>query len=288
MTQAPPSHTALVLSAQSATVEAFESLYRQHVARSTVCACACCATPSAAEELTQEVFVRAWEKLASFRGASAFATWLYRLGGERGARSPACSGTVGPTIRRRRRFRARASGAARRSGRRHRPRAGRRRPATGRATRIPALSSGGAIATPSSPSSSVSPKARRRPTFTMRENSCERTSDDDLRRHPASARELSSTTTSRPRIARRVTSHLGTCLSCQPGSERTTRPRRGGPASRSCRSSPSAISGLASRDDSKQRSRPIESGRPHHPLVARGSRFDRRGFRHRPDRSASR
>jgi RNA polymerase sigma-70 factor (ECF subfamily) len=33
----------------------------------------------AAEELTQDVFVRAWEKLTLFRGESAFSTWLHRL-----------------------------------------------------------------------------------------------------------------------------------------------------------------------------------------------------------------
>jgi RNA polymerase sigma-70 factor, ECF subfamily len=32
-----------------------------------------------AEELTQDVFVRAWERLASYRGESAFSTWLHRL-----------------------------------------------------------------------------------------------------------------------------------------------------------------------------------------------------------------
>jgi RNA polymerase sigma-70 factor (ECF subfamily) len=32
-----------------------------------------------ADELTQDVFVRAWEKLSLFRGESAFGTWLYRL-----------------------------------------------------------------------------------------------------------------------------------------------------------------------------------------------------------------
>lgn len=32
-----------------------------------------------AEELMQDVFVRAWERLGSFRGESRFATWLHRL-----------------------------------------------------------------------------------------------------------------------------------------------------------------------------------------------------------------
>ena len=32
-----------------------------------------------AEERTQDVFVRAWDKLRSFRGESAFSTWLHRL-----------------------------------------------------------------------------------------------------------------------------------------------------------------------------------------------------------------
>jgi RNA polymerase sigma-70 factor (ECF subfamily) len=31
------------------------------------------------EELTQDVFVRAWEKLGTFRNEAAFGTWLHRL-----------------------------------------------------------------------------------------------------------------------------------------------------------------------------------------------------------------
>ena len=31
------------------------------------------------DELTQDIFVRVWQKLGSFRGDSAFATWLHRL-----------------------------------------------------------------------------------------------------------------------------------------------------------------------------------------------------------------
>ena len=35
-----------------------------------------------ARELVQDVFVRAWEKLESFRGQSTLATWLHRLAKE--------------------------------------------------------------------------------------------------------------------------------------------------------------------------------------------------------------
>ncbi len=32
-----------------------------------------------ADEVTQDIFVRTWQKLGQFRGDSAFATWLHRL-----------------------------------------------------------------------------------------------------------------------------------------------------------------------------------------------------------------
>jgi RNA polymerase sigma-70 factor (ECF subfamily) len=35
--------------------------------------------PEHAAEVTQDVFVRAWEKLGTFRGESAFGTWLHRV-----------------------------------------------------------------------------------------------------------------------------------------------------------------------------------------------------------------
>ena len=58
---------------------AFERLYRQHVGRVfSVCA-RMAGDRAVAEELTQDVFVRAWEKLALYRGESAFSTWLHRL-----------------------------------------------------------------------------------------------------------------------------------------------------------------------------------------------------------------
>jgi len=58
---------------------AFESLYRTHAGRVYGLALRMTADPARAEELTQEAFVRAWEKLGSFRGDSDVGTWLHRL-----------------------------------------------------------------------------------------------------------------------------------------------------------------------------------------------------------------
>jgi RNA polymerase sigma factor (sigma-70 family) len=58
---------------------AFERLYRRHEARIFTLARRMAGADDA-PELTQEIFVRAWEKLKTFRGESAFGTWLYRLG----------------------------------------------------------------------------------------------------------------------------------------------------------------------------------------------------------------
>jgi RNA polymerase sigma-70 factor (ECF subfamily) len=58
---------------------AFERLYRRHLPRIYTLALRM-AGPEAAEELTQEIFIRAWEKLGTFQGKSAFGTWLFRLG----------------------------------------------------------------------------------------------------------------------------------------------------------------------------------------------------------------
>ncbi len=58
---------------------AFERLYRAHVNRVYSLCARMTGNRTHAEELTQDVFVRAWEKLTLFRGESAFSTWLHRL-----------------------------------------------------------------------------------------------------------------------------------------------------------------------------------------------------------------
>jgi RNA polymerase sigma-70 factor (ECF subfamily) len=59
--------------------QAFERLYRQHVNRIFSLCARMLGDRTRAEELTQDAFVRAWEKLGQFRGDSAFGTWLHRL-----------------------------------------------------------------------------------------------------------------------------------------------------------------------------------------------------------------
>ena len=64
--------------AASGDAHAFERLYRGHVNRIHGLARRMLSDDEA-DEAVQDVFVRAWQKLGTFRGASAFGTWLHRL-----------------------------------------------------------------------------------------------------------------------------------------------------------------------------------------------------------------
>lgn len=57
---------------------AFERLYRTHSARVHSLVRRMLSDDDA-DEVTQDIFVRVWHKLGSFRGESAFGTWLHRL-----------------------------------------------------------------------------------------------------------------------------------------------------------------------------------------------------------------
>ena len=57
---------------------AFERLYRTHVARIHSLTRRMLSSQEA-DEVTQDIFVRTWQKLGQFRGESAFSTWLHRL-----------------------------------------------------------------------------------------------------------------------------------------------------------------------------------------------------------------
>ena len=58
---------------------AFESLYRLHVGRVYGLCLRMTGNVSEAEDCTQEAFIQAWNKLAKFRGDSAFSTWIHRI-----------------------------------------------------------------------------------------------------------------------------------------------------------------------------------------------------------------
>ena len=70
----------VVREAQAGSAEAFERLYRRHGRRIYALCLRMVSNPERAEELTQDVFVRAWNTLGSFQHRSAFGTWLHRLG----------------------------------------------------------------------------------------------------------------------------------------------------------------------------------------------------------------
>ncbi len=71
--------TSLVRRAQNGDRAAFEQIYRENVGRVYAICLRIVVNSTRAQELTQDVFVRAWEMIGTFRGESAFSSWLYRL-----------------------------------------------------------------------------------------------------------------------------------------------------------------------------------------------------------------
>ena len=67
-----------VARAAAGDARAFEALYRTHLPRVHSLVRRMTAGRDA-DELTQDVFVRVWQKLGSFRGDASFTTWLHRL-----------------------------------------------------------------------------------------------------------------------------------------------------------------------------------------------------------------
>ena len=80
MGQRVPAHfeVADVQRAANGDHDAFERLYRGHVGRVYALAFRMVGEDQA-DDLTQEVFIRAWSKLDQFKGQSQFGTWLHRL-----------------------------------------------------------------------------------------------------------------------------------------------------------------------------------------------------------------
>ncbi len=65
--------------AKASDTRAFEALYRMHVDKVYGLCLRMTGNVSEAEDCTQEAFIQAWNKIAKFRGDSAFSTWLHRI-----------------------------------------------------------------------------------------------------------------------------------------------------------------------------------------------------------------
>jgi RNA polymerase sigma-70 factor, ECF subfamily len=69
----------LIKKAKEGNTNAFERLYRINLRRVYAVCLKISSDKNRAEELTQDVFVKAWENLSSFREESLFSTWIYKI-----------------------------------------------------------------------------------------------------------------------------------------------------------------------------------------------------------------
>ena len=75
----PSSDYVLTRQAAGGDMNAFEGLYERHSRRVYSLCLRMTGNPTEAEDLVQEVFIQLFRKIGSFRGESAFTTWLHRL-----------------------------------------------------------------------------------------------------------------------------------------------------------------------------------------------------------------
>jgi RNA polymerase sigma-70 factor, ECF subfamily len=73
------SESAAIERAKQGDAEAFEALYNLHKRRVYSLCLRMTANTAAAEDLTQEAFLQLFRKIGTFRGESAFSTWLHRM-----------------------------------------------------------------------------------------------------------------------------------------------------------------------------------------------------------------
>lgn len=79
VTSSAASDLDLTQAAARGEMDAFEALYERYYRRVYSLCLRMVANVTEAEDLTQEVFIQLLRKLGSFRGESAFTTWLHRL-----------------------------------------------------------------------------------------------------------------------------------------------------------------------------------------------------------------
>jgi RNA polymerase sigma-70 factor (ECF subfamily) len=78
-TKKEPTDYELAQKAGAGDGDAFEQIYRRHFRRVYALCLRMMSDPVRAEDMTQEVFVQLFNKIGSFRGESAFTTWLHRM-----------------------------------------------------------------------------------------------------------------------------------------------------------------------------------------------------------------
>ncbi|HLM25088.1 MAG TPA: RNA polymerase sigma factor, partial [Pyrinomonadaceae bacterium] len=76
---APNSDLALAIAAGKGDMSAFEKIYERHNRRVYSLCLRMTQNAAEAEDLAQEAFIQLFRKIGSFRGDSAFTTWLHRL-----------------------------------------------------------------------------------------------------------------------------------------------------------------------------------------------------------------
>jgi RNA polymerase sigma-70 factor (ECF subfamily) len=69
----------LIARAQRGDATAFETLYKVNAPRVFALSLRLTGNRAEAAELTQDVFVQAWQRLTSFRGDAALSSWLHRI-----------------------------------------------------------------------------------------------------------------------------------------------------------------------------------------------------------------
>lgn len=74
-----PDERFLIARAQQGDRDAARGLYDAHARRVHRLVFRLCGDEEMARDLTQDTFIRVFDKLASFRGESAFATWVHRI-----------------------------------------------------------------------------------------------------------------------------------------------------------------------------------------------------------------
>lgn len=75
----PDEDLKLVKSSLQGNAEAFKELFMKHVSKINSLCRRISADSQLADDLTQEVFIKAWEKLNTFQFESKFSTWLHSI-----------------------------------------------------------------------------------------------------------------------------------------------------------------------------------------------------------------